>query len=150
MAVIKDAMKTKSLLLVLFTMLGILVGCKKEDEKTPTGPSCVGEWELTDIAVKSVTYAGQEVSVYLAFLENGNFELYQMVGQGRYRKYTGTWTLEGTTLSGKYSSKKAWGSSYEISRDNDKLVLTSAVSGEADTYKATSIPENVKSAAFQE
>lgn len=143
-------MKNNCLLSVLLAMLFILAGCKKEEEEKPAGPSFIGEWELSEIAVKSITYAGQEVSVYLAFLENGHFELYQMIGQGRYRKYTGTWNLDGTVLTGKYSSKKDWGSSYEVSQNGDKLMLTSSVSGEVDTYKKSMIPENVKSSAHQE
>ena len=142
-------MKTQGLVFALFAMLCILTACKKGDEDKPAaGPSCVGEWQLSEVAVKSVTYAGQEVDVYVAFLESGSFELYQMVGQGRYRKYTGTWNMDGTVLSGKYSSKKDWGSSYDVSQEGDKLVLTSKVSGEVNTYKKTSIPESIKSSAY--
>ena len=142
-------MKTQRLLLAIFAALCLLAGCKKTDDK-PAGPSCIGEWQLSEVAVKSVTYAGQEVDVYIAFLENGRFELYQMVGQGRYRKFTGTWNLDGTVLSGKYASKKDWGSSYEVTQNGDNLELTSSVSGEVDTYKKTTIPESVKSTAYQE
>lgn len=131
-------------------MLCIHTACNKNGDKPAAGPSCVGEWQLTNVAVKSVTYAGQEVDVYVAFQEGGSFELYQMVGQGRYRKYTGTWNLDGTMLSGKYSSKKDWGSSYEVSLKDDNLVLTSSVSGEVSTYRKVSIPESIKSAAYQE
>lgn len=146
-----DAMKTKGLVSALFAMLCILTACNKGGEEKPAaGPSCVGEWQLTNVAVKSVTYAGQEVDVYVAFQDGGSFELYQMVGQGRYRKYTGTWNLDGTVLSGKYSSKKDWGSSYEVSLKDDNLVLTSSVSGEVSTYRKVSIPESVKSTAYKE
>lgn len=143
-------MKTKGLVLALFAMLCIHTACNKNGDKPAAGPSCVGEWQLSEIAVKSVTYAGQTVDVYVAFQESGNFELYQMVGQGRYRKFTGTWKLDGTQLSGKYSSKKDWGSSYEVSLKDDNLVLTSSVSGEVSTYRKVSIPENIKSSAYQE
>jgi hypothetical protein len=92
----------------------------------------------------------------VAFLENRaedgsvvrSFELYQMVGQGRFRKYTGTWKLEGNILSGTYSSKKAWGSTYVISVDDSTLKLTSVVSGEVDTYRKASIPESIKKEAY--
>lgn len=143
-------MKTQGFVLALFAMLCIHTACNKNGDKPAAGPSCVGEWQLTNVAVKSVTYAGQEVDVYVAFQEGGSFELYQMVGQGRYRKYTGTWNLDGTMLSGKYSSKKDWGSSYEVSLKDDNLVLTSSVSGEVSTYRKVSIPESIKSAAYQE
>ena len=57
---------------------------------------------------------------------------------------------DGTQLSGKYSSKQDWGSSYDVSLKDDHLVLTSSVSGEVSTYRKVSIPENIKSSAYQE
>lgn len=125
-----------------------VTACKKGPQEDPT-PSCVGEWQMSNIEVKSVSYAGQTLDVYLAFREDGSFELYQMMGQGRFRKYSGQWTLEGNVLSGKYSSKKPWGSTYEVSADGETLTLTSVESGEKDTYQKTTIPESVKQEAYE-
>ena len=136
-------------------VLSALAGCKKEPEPEPV-LNCVGEWHLDQIEVRSVSYSGETVDVYVAFLEDQkedgsvvrSFELYQMVGQGRLRKYTGTWKLGGNILSGTYSSKKAWGSTYEVSVDGGTLKLTSVVSGEVDTYRKASIPESIKKEAY--
>ncbi len=125
----------------------LLAGCKKDKEED-NAPACVGEWQLSNIAVKSVTYADQKVDVYLNLQEGGSFEVYQMIGQGRFRRYTGTWKLEGTLLSGTYSSKKPWGSSYQVSADGNTLTLTSTTSGEVDTYTKTTIPASVKEEAY--
>lgn len=148
-------MKRTLYILALAMVLSVFAGCKKTPKPDPV-PECVGEWQLAQVEVKSVSFAGETVDVYVAFLENRaedgsvvrSFELYQMVGQGRFRKYTGTWKLEGNILSGTYSSKKAWGSTYVISVDDSTLKLTSVVSGEVDTYRKTSIPENVKKEAY--
>jgi hypothetical protein len=142
-------------LLALALLLPVFAGCEKTPVPEPT-PDCVGEWQLSQIETRNVSYSGETVDVYVAFLETSkedgsvvrSFELYQMIGQGRYRKYTGTWKLEGNILSGTYSSKKAWGSTYEVSVDGATLKLTSVVSGEVDTYRRITIPENVKKEAY--
>ena len=135
-------------MIALAILLVATAGCKKTPKPDPV-PSCVGEWQLSQIETKSVSYAGQTVDVYVSFLEEGTFELYQMVGQGRFRKYTGSWSLDGSVLSGTYSNKKAWGSTYQVSGENGTLVLTSEKSGEVDTYRKTSIPESVKAEAYE-
>ena len=145
----------KRYLYILALILPFLAGCNKTPVPEPA-PGCVGEWQLSQIETRNVSYSGETVDVYVAFMETSkedgsvvrSFELYQMIGQGRYRKYTGTWKLEGNILSGTYSSKKAWGSTYEVSVDGATLKLTSVVSGEVDTYRKISIPENVKKEAY--
>ena len=133
--------------MILAVATVLVAGCKK-DKEGETTPACVGEWHLTNIAVKSVTYAGQTVDVYLSLQDGGSFELYQMVGQGRFRRYTGTWKLDGTVLSGTYTSKKPWGSSYQVSVEGNTLKLTSSTSGEVDTYEKATIPASVKEEAY--
>lgn len=77
----------------------------------------------------------------MTFNEDNTFQLYQMIGQGRYTGYSGTWTLTETTLDGKYSDGKAWGSSYEISQNDDRSTLTLSTAGEDYNYvKCREIP----------
>jgi len=135
--------------LAIIAICGSVLGCKKTPKADPT-PQCTGEWQLSSISVKSVSYAGQAIDIYVSFVSDGNFELYQKIGQGRFRKYTGTWSLSGTTLSGVYSSGKEWGSSYEVSVDDETMTLTSAVAEEVSVYKKSSIPESVKAEAYEE
>lgn len=131
--------------------MGLLsfAACNK-DQSSNSAASVVGEWQLSKIDVKSVSYAGQTVEVYLSLQKEGGFELYQMVGQGRFRKFTGSWKLEGKTLSGTYASNKAWGSTYTVSSSGDNLVLTSDVSGEVNTYQKATIPASVKEEAYEQ
>ena len=139
----------------LFSILAIAVillagvSCKKESKKEKT-PPVIGEWKLEQIVSKSVQYAGQEIDIYVSFAKDGSFELYQMVGQGRFRKFTGTWKLSGSTLSGAYSSGKSWGSDYRIAAEGETLSLTAAVGGDESIYIKTIIPESIKNEAHEE
>lgn len=134
--------------MVLSAALLFAASCHKNPEG-PATPAMVGEWQLSSISVKSVGYADTTVDVYLSFAEDGSFELYQFIGQGRFYKYTGTWEFEGNILSGKYSSGKAWGSTYEAAVDGEKLTLVSVKSGETDVYMKASIPDGVKDQAYE-
>lgn len=138
----------KKILSLLAMALLIAVSCHKGPEK-PKTPAIVGEWELGSITLKSVDYSGQTLDVYLSFAEDGSFVLYQMIGQGRFYRYTGTWTISGSILSGKYASGKDWASSYEFSVADEKLTLVSTVSGETDVYQKVAIPESVKEEAYE-
>ena len=138
----------KKVLSLLAVALLFAVACHNKQDG-PKTPAIAGEWQLTSIEVKSVDYAGQTLDVYLSFAEDGSFELYQMIGQGRFYKYSGTWTITGSTLSGKYASGKDWASSYEVSVSGESLTLVSSVSGETDVYQKVSIPDSVKDYSYE-
>lgn len=102
-----------------------------------------GSWELSNVETKvSVGYVN--VSVYISFTSDGNFTLYQKIGEGRYTRFTGTYTVSADNkLSGKYSNNAAWGP-YTAAMASGKLTLTSAGGKEVDTYtKISSIPTSV-------
>jgi len=121
--------------------------CKKDKKKSAV--DVTGQWELFDLTTKSITVDGTEISVYVEFAKDNTFTLYQMLGQGRYRRYTGTWTLSNGVLSGKYSDKKAWGASYNVSKEDGFLILEDVEKGtETTTYKSTTIPSSVTSNAY--
>jgi len=124
-------------------LLLALTGCKKED--TPQQSNVLdiaGVWELSSVTTK-VNVAGVEVSVYLDFAAGGSFTLYQQIGEGRYTKFTGSYTCTETSVSGSYSSGKPWGP-YTATVDASQLVLTSASGKETDTYKKVgSVPASV-------
>ena len=135
------------LIAILATVLAT-ISCKKEKKATKT-PAIVGEWQITDIITKSAEFAGQTVNIYLSFAKDKSFEMYQMIGQGRYRKFSGSWKLSGKNLSGSYSSGKAWGSSYIVSVSEDLLTLTATEGGEVDTYEKTVIPKEIKEESYE-
>jgi hypothetical protein len=89
--------------------------------------------------------AGQKVDVYLDFYpENTRFDLYQKIGEGAYKHYTGTFTMSlSKVVSGKYDSGIAWAREYAVSRSGNVLKLSS---GEYswDYTSVEVIPEDVK------
>lgn len=126
------------------------VSCKDPIPPEPDlSEKIIGEWQLKSIATKA-TLGGQTVDVYIAFETGGTFTLYQMLGQGRYHSYTGKWALADGTLTGTYSSGKAWGSTYSVDISDSTLTLTASIGGEVDIYTKTTIPENIKKEAYAE
>lgn len=112
-----------------------LGSCSPEDYTT----SIEGEWHTTRA----------ECDIYIDFGSGGVFELYQRLGEGRYRLYTGSWSVEEDTLSGNYDDGTPWGSSYKISLDGDNQMTLRATnsSGESNTYTRTTIPVEVRTEA---
>ncbi len=102
-----------------------------------------GSWELSNVETK-VSVGSVNVSVYISFTSDGSFTLYQKIGEGRYTRFTGTYTVSADNkLSGKYSNNAAWGP-YTAAMASGKLTLTSAGGKEVDTYtKISSIPTSV-------
>lgn len=133
----------KKLLLMAACVLA-LVACKKESgDPTPSSEGVVGIWELASVTTKA-SVGDVQVSVYVDFTNGGNFTLYQKIGQGRYTKFTGTYTLTSDSkLAGSYGSGSTWGP-YDATVSGETLTLASAGGKEVDTYKKISaIPENV-------
>lgn len=94
-----------------------LAGCKEEPGVENKGIDIVGQWELMDVDVKSIVVGDQTVEIFIDFKADNTFALWQKIGEGRHREYTGTWTLTEQTLTGKYSDGKSWGSEYCVSLD---------------------------------
>lgn len=133
----------KKLLLMAACVLA-LVACKKESgDPTPSSEGVVGIWELASVTTKA-SVGDVQVSVYVDFTNGGNFTLYQKIGEGRYTKFTGTYTLTSDSkLAGSYGSGSTWGP-YDAAVSGETLTLASAGGKEVDTYKKISaIPENV-------
>ena len=126
-------MKMKKILYIIAAALCMLTSCKKEmtlEEKM------VGDWHCTAVSV--------DAEIYVTFTADKTFSLYQQIGEGAYRVYNGTWSVEGTTLSGKYNDGASWATPYEVaSTDEDTLTLTAE--GISETYSRISggIPEEV-------
>lgn len=80
----------KILFIMAAIMLVVATGCKKEDKKKDLKAITVGEWHCVP--------EGMDADIYVAFAAEGGFDLYQQIGEGRHRHYTGTWTLEETSF----------------------------------------------------
>ncbi len=134
-------------MMAALAVLAAFTACGGSKDEKPL--DITGEWNLVSVRTKSATFGDQTVDVYISFSGDKTFTMYQMIGTGRYRKYSGTWILTETTLTGKYSDGKQWGASYEVemSSADSRLTLTSD-SGEVDTYQKVSIPSSVTDTAI--
>ncbi len=147
----------------------LLPSCRKPAAEEMVSPDITGEWKLESaesLGGNAVVKASEtvEVSVYVAFEEDGTFELYQRLDERRFKRYDGTWTLEGKILSGLYDGKKStpWASPYAISIEDggNALVMScmstnqagqqdpSAQHHESSRYVRTSIPKSVREEAY--
>lgn len=132
-------------ILYILMALAVMTGCKEKPTPQPPVPEetlaekIVGEWHCT---VSDI-----DADIYLELGTSFTFELYQKVGEGSYRLYRGTWTLDEATamLTGKYNDSAAWGSGYSvvISEDQNSMTLTPS-KGDGQVYRRGSIPSEVK------
>jgi len=128
----------------------IAVSCNKEPQQEEQScPQITGCWELTDISVKSPKIGDISISVYLEFREDKSFSIYQMIGQGRYSVFEGNYDLyQDETVSGKYSSGKAWGP-YSVTVGDKTLTMKIAEGTETDVYtRVDGIPDTVKNNTY--
>ena len=137
--------------LVLFGAVMLSAGgCKKPVEPLRQ-VQIEGEWKLESFSGVSVAETGMDVDVYIKFTgsaSGGRFELFQKLGGGHWSGFDGTWSLRGSTLSGKYSDGSSWGSDYSVESEDGRLTMTS-LSTDSDThdvcrYVSSSIPDSVR------
>ena len=122
----------------------LAVACGSKVDKAA---SVEGEWELVDVefATKSAVVGSETVSVYINFDAEGTFAMYQKLGEGRFRNFSGTWSCSNGILNGTYSDGKNWGCPYKVSRDGDALVMVSSPDGkDTYTYRKCTIPDEIK------
>lgn len=133
-------MKTRVLILVaaLLSAAVSFSSCKKEEKTLDVK----GEWELTDVkmSTKSALVGAETVTVYLNLAEDGSFAMYQMVGDGRFVAFSGSWKLAGSILSGTYADGTSWASAYEVSVEKSTLTMTTEDGLDVFVYKACTIP----------
>lgn len=140
----KDEMKRTIITAIL--ALAILWGCGEDKPVTPVDPQVslteqvTGEWHCS--------FPEADADIYLDMSEDSSFELYQRIGDGRYRLYRGTWNLDEASakLTGKYNDGESWGSGYAVSVSEDGTVMTLVPESgqEEHRYMSESIPEEVR------
>ena len=136
-------MKAKLIYMVFALVALTIAGCGKEKDtpKVNLAANIVGEWHCAP--------EDMDVDVYVAFDAAGTFDEYQRIGDGRYRHYAGTWSVEKSTLSGVYADGAEWGSSYTLSFEGETMTLTADNSSmEVVVYTKTTIPAEVKDEAI--
>lgn len=138
----------KKTLYSLFAILGLclFVGCSDDDDTPPVSNDIVGEWALTSWTGD----APADFSAYVVFNADATFAIYQKVESVRYQVYTGSFRLDGETLSGVYADGTQWGASYEVEFDPTgqtlRLVSNTPVQ-EISIYTRTTLPAEVVSGA---
>ena len=121
-------MKKFFTILIVFAAALFFVSCQKERE-TLSAESLLGCWHLSSIdgdpvGTKSFSDV-QGLSVWIEFKAD-SFDLYQRADENvSYTRYSGTWSLAGKVLSGKYSDGTPWSSTYEVALSGDTLTLKS-------------------------
>ena len=136
--------KNINLIMAVLCAALLFVGCGKEKDtpKVNNATKIVGEWHCAP--------EGYDVDVYVAFDADGSFEEYQRLGEGRYRHYAGTWSVDKSVLSGVYADGTEWGSTYTLSFEGETMTLTANnESAEAIVYTKTTIPAEVKDEAIE-
>lgn len=112
-------------------------------DKTPeTSTAIVAEWHLIEMTGVS---ASDLPSVFIDFKADMTFQIYQKIGEGRYRRYDGTYLVTENLVTGEYSDKESWGSGYTASFEGDILVLAADNgSGEVCKYEKASLDPSEK------
>ena len=125
----------KIISLLLIGASFILAGCG-ENGKENKPLDITGTWELTGIEItKSAQLGDATIEVEITFNADQTFSMSQILGEGRAQEFSGTWNLTETTLTGKYSNGKAWGSSYEVAVEGSILTMTPETKAEIYTYR---------------
>ena len=135
----------------------LLIVCASSCESAPkVEEGIVGEWQLTEMDAAPVSDA---TVVYIEFKADKSFDIYQKVGSVlRYRKYVGTYSVNGSILSGEYKDGEEWGSDYRVTleAEGQVLVLTAVTldgdgavqeEGEVCRYIKASLSDEEKAAA---
>lgn len=128
-------------------VLGLAASCEKAPSLTE---GIVAEWQLTEMTDYE---ASALPSIYIEFTADLNFVIYQKVGDvPRYRKYDGTYSVDGTVINGKYSDGEDWGSSYRAAfeADGDILVMTAFTTEKDGTVTEGEVLKYVKASLSQE
>ena len=104
--------------------------------------SIIGEWELTSFGGNSEA----KPRIYLELNENGSFDMYQQAFSVIWLHYTGTFTYNGTTLSGVYSDDKPWAAEYAVSfakEPNRMRLISTTNNNETSIYNECEIPTSI-------
>lgn len=139
------AIMKKILFLSLFCTL--LFSCRKE-QSAAEGLNIIGSWHLTELSqaeTRAVTIGQESIDIYIHFIADNSFHLYQKVGAGKFRYFSGTWTLIDNKLSGMYHDKTAWGTEYDVVLNCKSTELRLTSGGEEYVYSKEEIPNEVLS-----
>lgn len=129
----------KKTLYTLLSALLLITSCQKDGNRLVEQLS--GEWHYT------AEENGVAEDIWIAFTEEGTFEMYQMIGTGPYWYSTGEFAIDPETdvLTGVYSDRYPWKHSYRITVSDKTLTMTAVeTEGYSVTYTREAIPAAVR------
>ena len=112
--------------------------------------SLSGSWQLT--GWNGASPSGMEV--YMVLRDDRSFTLYQKYNTLGFVRYDGTFTVDGSRISGIYSDGKAWVSGYTYTVNGNTLTMVSEVSpdtglSETSVYTRHELPETITGGNFE-
>lgn len=135
---IEDMKRTAYMIIAILAAV-VFSACQKTD--TIDSP-VIGDWHL----VNWMSESQEDFDVYISFMNDGSFRMYQKVESSAFVEYTGTFTVTASEISGTYSDGLPWSSSYSysLSEDNSVLTMTSKTpNAEVSVYERSEIPSEV-------
>lgn len=145
-------MKNLKIWSLALALLVAMTGCGKDEkvEGEPFNPIATNQLQQKLVSAwQLVEYAGQpaEFDVYVEFKES-EFVLYQRIYSYEYEKLTGTYTLNGSALTGVYSNDIKWNNEYtvEIAENPLRLRLIEANGTYAEYDAIEKVPAHVEQA----
>lgn len=139
-------MKFTLKIIACLLLAGLAVGCGGDDEKGSTPVKAPDGWMLTKWK-GSTAMSGK---VYVEFLPNATFRLYQSIDSPGFQtlegSYQRTQDAQGREiLSGTYTGEIPWSDSYVVDSWTDKELILQALSdGAVSEYAATVIPDLIR------
>ena len=129
----------KRILYITIIALAAFVGCKKDNPAPTLSQMLQTQWRANNTST--------EGAIYINFLSDKTFELYQNLDSERFELRRGKWTLDGDILSGEYNDGQQWNASYKITIVESTSTLTMVSQnegGETNIYTECVIPDGIK------
>ena len=136
-------MKNIKIFALLLAVATLFVACDSSKEEPKSEKNTIAnEWHI-----ESWNDQTPEFDVYIAFKEDGSFDMYQQIYTLNYVCYSGTYVAVDGQLTGTYADGKAWRSTYNytVSADGSQLTMVSNdTTPVTSVYVSEIIPEAVK------
>lgn len=119
----------------------------KEETPVPTPPiggnsdttAIAGEWHLTQWRGTTPSF-----DVYMSITEDGVVSLWQRIESREWQLFYSTVIYEDNTIWGEYTDGIAWGASYYVAIDGDRMTWTdTAYSSDISVYERATLPDDI-------
>lgn len=131
----------------------VTITIPKEDTPTPPTPptppvggssdttAIAGDWHLAEWRGAAPSF-----DVYMSITEDGVVSLWQRIESREWQLFYSTVIYENDTIWGEYTDGIAWGASYSVAIDGDRMTWTDTLfSSDVSVYERAEIPDEVTS-----